>query len=93
MKRSWDTIPKYNRYVYIDKRSEYIIHLSNGTIKYDYDKFDSWGDAVLQEYHDFGADSAKKAMDCAISNHQDAIREWNKWIKLGFIKEDDYWEE
>lgn len=77
----------------IDRRANYIIHIDNNTMRYDFSRFDDHMEAILAEYKDFGVESGRQAMLCAYSDIKDARAVWNKCIKLGYINENDYWDE
>ena len=90
--KRWDDISSIDNGRWaIDRYAHYIIHINNGTMRYDYDRFDDHLDAILAEYHDFGTESGREAMQCAYADIADAKAVWNKCVALGKIDPKDYW--
>lgn len=94
MRKSWDDISfmrPHNHY-YIDRRSNYLIHISNGTMRYDFSRFTDHMEAIEAEYRDFGPEAAQEAILCAYHEEcGDAERVWNQMIELGYIKPEHKW--
>lgn len=92
--RKWNDISNVcNSRVTVDRSANYIMHISNGTMRYDYTHFSSHIDAIIAEYNDFGVEAGHDAMLCAYPDVKDAIRVWNKYVELGRIDKKDYWHE
>ena len=49
----------------INRRANYIIHIDNNTMRYDFSQFSDHMEAIEAEYRDFGPESCQKAILCA----------------------------
>lgn len=88
MYRKWDDISYMKSYIKIDRRTNNIIHLSNGTMKYDYKKFDDFWDAIKQDYKENPTDEQlKDSIACCFADEHDRKDVFRKF-KEGIYKLD-----
>lgn len=68
----------------IDKRTKNIIHLSDGSIKYDFNKYNSYIEAICADYTDCPTDEQlKQSISLCFSDNIDQEIMFNK-LKLQF---------
>ena len=76
----------------INRRANYIIHIDNNTMRYDFSRFSNHMEAIEAEYRDFGPESCQKAILCAYKEEcGDAEHIWNRMVELGIISPEHKW--
>ena len=91
--RKWDDISWMDhRRRKINRRANYIIHIDNNTMRYDFSRFSDHMEAIEAEYRDFGSESCQKAILCAYQEEcGDAEHIWNRMVERGVISPEHKW--
>lgn len=80
IKRKWDDISDRPKYITIDRRTNNLIHLSEGAIRYDFDKFNSFWDALLADYIENPTDEQlKESIAVCFAEEHDRIDVFNNF--------------